>query len=60
MRRERHHRATVEQDVPVDGWTKPATIMSVVVLPEPLGPRSVTNSPGATVRSTSRTAAISP
>src|SRR2546422_4675381 len=36
------------------GWTNPATIMSVVVLPEPLGPRSVKNDPAGTVMETSR------
>src|SRR5439155_1073874 len=42
------------------GWTNPATIMSVVVLPEPLGPRSVKNDPAGTVMETSLTATTGP
>ena len=45
---------------PVVGGVKPATIMRVVVFPDPLGPSSVTNSPGATSRSTWSTAVTSP
>src|SRR3954452_18177871 len=45
---------------PVSGRSKPAMIRSVVVLPEPEGPRSVKNSPSPTVRSTSSTATTSP
>src|SRR5213595_494448 len=45
---------------PAVGGVKPATIMSVVVLPDPLGPSNVTNSPGATSRSTCATAVTSP
>src|SRR6266481_3056502 len=40
--------------------SKPAIIISVVVLPEPLGPSSVRNSPDATVRETSSTASTAP
>jgi hypothetical protein len=39
---------------------KPAMIRSIVVLPQPDGPRNVTNSPSATLRSTSRSATLSP
>ena len=45
---------------PSVGAISPATICSVVVLPHPDGPSSVTNSPSATVRSTPRTATASP
>src|SRR5205814_9437896 len=45
---------------PAVGGVKPATIMRVVVLPDPLGPSNVTNSPGATSRSTCATAVTSP
>src|SRR5438045_5793353 len=45
---------------PAVGALKPAAIMSVVVLPDPLGPSNVTNSPGATSRSTCATAVTSP
>src|SRR4029079_4863924 len=45
---------------PESGCSKPAIILSVVVLPEPEGPRSVKNSPAATVRSTVSTATTSP
>ncbi len=38
------------------GATKPATMRRHVVLPQPLGPSRVTNSPGCTVRSMPRTA----
>src|SRR5215469_10476640 len=40
--------------------SRPATIRSVVVLPQPEGPSSVTNSPSPTRRSTPLTAANSP
>jgi hypothetical protein len=46
--------------VPLDGFSKPAIINSVVVLPEPLGPRKVTNSPRATSIDTSSTALVLP
>src|SRR5215471_10375770 len=42
--------------VPASAWMKPAIMFSVVVLPQPLGPSSVTNSPCATVRSRALTA----
>src|SRR5258705_662610 len=45
---------------PASGRSKPAITRSVVVLPDPDGPRSVKNSPSATVRSTSATATTSP
>src|ERR1700733_5741061 len=40
--------------------SRPATIRKVVVLPQPLGPSKVTNSPSLTRRSTSLTATKSP
>ena len=40
--------------------SRPATMRNVVVLPQPDGPSSVTNSPSLTRRSTSLTAAKSP
>src|SRR5882762_5717758 len=42
---------------PASGCSKPATMRSVVVLPQPEGPSSVSNSPGSTSRLTSSTAA---
>jgi len=45
---------------PLVGWAKPATIMSVVVLPEPLGPRRVKKEPRSMVTETSRTATTGP
>ena len=45
---------------PEFGSSNPAIIRSVVVLPQPDGPRSVRNSAGWTVRLTSRTAYTSP
>ncbi len=42
---------------PASGCSKPATMRSVVVLPQPEGPSSVSSSPGSTVRLTSFTAA---
>src|SRR3990170_5864194 len=41
---------------PASGCSKPAIIRSVVVLPQPLGPRSVMNSPSRMSNDTSRTA----
>lgn len=41
---------------PEDGISNPAIILSVVVLPQPDGPRNVRNSPGLTVRFTLSTA----
>src|SRR5581483_6903837 len=45
---------------PASGCSKPAIIRSVVVFPEPDGPRSVKNSPSPTVRSMPSTATTSP
>src|ERR1700687_2647890 len=45
---------------PAVGGVQPATIIKVVVFPDPLGPSSVTNSPGATSRSIWSTAVTSP
>src|SRR5574341_1110062 len=45
---------------PASGCSNPAIIRSVVVLPQPEGPRSVRSSAGSTVRLTSRTAYTSP
>jgi hypothetical protein len=45
---------------PEVGAMKPAIIRSVVVLPQPLGPSSITNSPSRTSSETSRTAAVAP
>src|SRR5689334_1237473 len=46
--------------VPAVGCSKPAIIRSVVVLPQPDGPRNDTNSPRAADRSKSRTATVPP
>src|SRR5438552_9358540 len=46
--------------MPSSGSSNPAMILSSVVLPEPLGPRIVTSSPGWTVRSTPASATTSP
>ena len=46
--------------VPDVGVTKPAIIRSVVVLPQPDGPSSETNSPSSSVRSTPCTAITDP
>src|SRR5438067_2330819 len=46
--------------VPSSGSSNPAMILSSVVLPDPLGPRIVTSSPGWTVRSTPASATTSP
>src|SRR5262245_35025795 len=45
---------------PAVGFSKPAIIRSVVVLPQPEGPRNDTNSPFSTARLKSMTAAVSP
>src|SRR5262245_9895338 len=45
---------------PAVGSTNPAMIRSVVVLPQPEGPRSVRNSPSSTVRSSAASASTSP
>ena len=44
---------------PVVGVSNPAIMRSVVVLPQPLGPRNETNSPRVTSRLKSTTAAVS-
>src|SRR2546429_5523832 len=41
---------------PLVGYSSPASILSVVVLPAPLGPRNPTISPGSMAKVTSRTA----
>ena len=46
--------------VPALGKMKPAIIMRVVVLPDPLGPRRLTNSPLATSSETRSTALTAP
>src|SRR6266513_331010 len=46
--------------VPALGSTKPAIICSVVVLPQPDGPRSDTNSPFSTPRDSPSTTVTSP
>ncbi len=46
--------------VPLLGVMNPAIIRSVVVLPQPDGPSSDTNSPSCNVRLTSWTAAVVP
>src|SRR5690349_21371633 len=46
--------------VPESGATYPAAMLRSVVFPEPLGPRSVRNSPGSTARSVGRSAATAP
>ena len=46
--------------VPLVGWSSPAIMRSVVVLPQPEGPRSETNSPAAIARLRSSTAATLP
>jgi hypothetical protein len=45
---------------PLVGSSKPAIIISVVVFPEPLGPRSVMNSPFAMSRPIPSTALTRP
>src|SRR5688572_4336558 len=45
---------------PAVACSRPATMRSVVVFPQPDGPSRQTVSPAATVRSTSRTAASAP
>src|SRR5262245_20807788 len=46
--------------LPLVGSSKPAIIISVVVLPEPLGPSSETNSPACTSSEASITACTDP
>src|SRR5579862_42047 len=48
------------ETVPASGRSKPAITRSVVVLPEPDGPRRVKNSPAPTCRCTSSTAVTPP
>src|SRR4051794_12897965 len=48
------------QIVPPSARSKPATSLSVVVLPAPVGPRSTTNSPSAMVRSRRSMASVWP
>src|SRR6266576_3948998 len=45
---------------PASGFSKPATLRSVVVLPQPLGPSSTQNSFSATSRSIPRKASTRP
>src|ERR1017187_10544167 len=45
---------------PASGVTKPPIMFSVVVLPHPLGPSSVTNSPCRTIRSIGPTVTEAP
>src|SRR5690242_13983397 len=52
--------ASPMESVPESGTTKPAAILSSVVLPDPLGPSSVTNSPAAMSRESGRSAGTSP
>ena len=46
--------------VPAVGGSKPAIIRSVVVLPQPDGPRNETNSPRSAARLKSSTATVGP
>ena len=46
--------------VPADGSSKPAIILSVVVFPQPDGPRSAKNEPSGTTNERSSTAQKSP
>ena len=50
------HDATIEQDSPESGPSKPANIRSNVVLPQPDGPITAWRHPDATVRSTASSA----
>jgi hypothetical protein len=43
---------------PSVGWISPAIIMSNVLLPQPLGPKRLKNSPFATSMDTSRIASV--
>ena len=45
---------------PRSGWSKPATMRSAVVLPQPDGPSSATSSPGASARSKPSSARAAP
>ena len=42
--------------LPLVGWTRPVSILSVVVLPAPLGPKNPTTSPGRILKETPSTA----
>src|SRR5690349_14261234 len=44
--------------LPAEGSSKPATMRSTVVLPQPEGPRNETNSPGAASRLKSSTTVL--
>ena len=46
--------------VPEVGFSRPATALSVVLLPAPLAPRTRVTLPGLTVRLTPRTASTLP
>ena len=46
--------------VPSDGGIRPASILTVVDLPDPFGPRYPSTSPGRTVKLTLRTAVMAP
>jgi hypothetical protein len=46
--------------LPVSGYSNPAIILSVVVLPQPEGPNKTKNSPFLIDRFTSRTAIVFP
>src|ERR1700677_1026864 len=46
--------------VPAEGCTSPSSMRSVVVLPEPLGPRKPVTRPGATLKERSSTATTGP
>ncbi len=48
------------QTLPPDGCTKPPRMLSSVVLPEPNGPSSETNSPGAISSDTSSNTVTAP
>ncbi len=52
--------APVERDPAAIGDTRPATMRSRVVFPQPEGPSSETNSPRATARSTPPSTALAP
>lgn len=60
VRRHLPDRLFMKQYTPEVGASNPAMIDNVVVLPEPLGPSRVMNSPRRTVSDTSSTATIGP
>ena len=45
---------------PAEGWTRPSSMRSVVVLPDPLGPRKPVTRPGSTVKDRLSTASTGP